>query len=451
MLDSGRWKPGSGDILSLIKRAILLALLLAAAGGLAAQEAQRPFGTLVAEWNRSLTLAEQELSRGVPTDARVAQLKERLAAIQAEALEVHRNAETAIKPLRSRADALGPPPADGDPPEVADIAAQRRELAEQIASFEGRIKQAKLIAQQVDEVSAAIDASRRGRAIEFLLTGYPFPLAPSTLAEALPDVAGLLTTLGRAPGHWWDALSDEQKDNVQLRFGVAFLLSLLLAVILYLVLRRWFHRDPTIELPTYTRRLTCAVAHGLAFGIVPAALFAAFFYRVAKAYSPISGDFAVIVEGICLALIFFILACALPRAALSPSLPNWQVVALPDPVARALTRRITFVAGIFAIDLFFQFWGGHRQASDSFLSLHFLVINSLEAVGILMLLQGWIWHGGKVPPAAPMPEDQEDEVSPAQRREHFVTGLRILLALIAVGAIGASLLGTSAILSAKRS
>ncbi len=418
-----------------------LGVLCLLASNLAAQEVQRPFGKLVEEWNRSIELIQQELGRGDPVDERAAQIKTRLVTIRAEAIPVRRNAEASIKTLRSRVDALGPPPSEEDPPEVADIAAQRQQLDEEIAALTGRVQQVNLILQQVEELTADINARLRGRAIAFLLTSYPLPMAPSTMLAAVPDFFDLVATLVQAPVSWWSELGPNERRAVVTRSSVALVVAVLLVLFLPVILRRKFYRDPNILKPSYTRRFSCAVAWGLAFGIIPAAIFGALFYRVASHRSPIVGEFALIVEAACTALAFFILAWALPRAALAPKLPNWQLIELPVRNARALTRRITFLAAIFSLDLFFQVWGAHWQASDEFLSIFFLVINVLEAVAIVALVQAWLWRRDEEPQAAEAGRGQEEETGERSRAQDLGTALRVTVALIAFAAVGASLIG----------
>ena len=419
----------------------ILGVLCLLAPNVAGQEVQRPFGTLVDEWNRSIGLIQQELGRSDPVNERAIQLKERLAVLRTEAVPVRENAEAAIITLQSRVNALGPPPSESAPPEVADIAAQRQQLGEEIAALTGRVQQVNLILQQADELTAEINARLRGRAIAFLLTSYPLPLAPNTVLAAVPDFFELMAILAHAPPAWWAGLGPNEKRSVLTRLSVGLFLAVVLTLVLRFVLRRWFYRDPEIAQPSYARRFSCAVAWGLAFGIVPAALFGALFYRVAKLNSPITGDFALIVEAACTALVFFILAWALPRAALVPNLPNWQLIVLPAPNARAVTRRITFLAVVFSLDLFFQVWGGHWQASDEFLSLFFLVGNSLEAVAILVLLPGWLWRRSGEPAPAAAPAGTEEETAPRSRTQDAGKAVRGFIALLLCAGVGSSLLG----------
>ena len=84
----------------------LLASFWLAIGLAAAEDPQRPFGTIVEDWNHSLELISQELAQPDLSPERAAKLNERLAAIRAEAEEVRHRSEAQIAPLRQRAEAL---------------------------------------------------------------------------------------------------------------------------------------------------------------------------------------------------------------------------------------------------------------------------------------------------------------------------------------------------------
>jgi small-conductance mechanosensitive channel len=144
-------------------------------------------------------------------------------------------------------------------------------------------------------------------------------------------------------------------------------------------------------------------------------------------------------------LIMIVLAYGLPRAVLAPELPDWRLVELSPTNARAISRRITFLASVLAVELFFSSMSGSLSYSDPFRSVLEFVIAALEAGGVLALVQGRLWLSQ--PPDAP----QTPAVGPAADEQpargassgFFWGGLRLVVSAIALAALGASLVGYS--------
>ena len=422
----------------------LVTVLCLLTGAGAAQETQRPFSAIVGDWNQSLDLAAQEIAQPNLSEERAATLSQRLASIRAEAVQIQARSEEQLEPLRERADALGPPPQEGEPPEDETIAEERRKIAEDITAYETRVKQAALALKRADELANAIKARTRGAQIETLFKRFPLPLAPSTLAVAIPEFFTHLSALVRSPLEWWHGLAPEQRE-LDIFYLPASLAALALAfgLAIRIALRRWFGRDPAIAEPTYARRLVAGVCEGLATGIIPALIFGAILYRVSSEAAIISDLFADAVAALCIMLIFLVLAYALPRAVLAPEQPAWRLVGLSPANAFKINHRITFLASVFAVNLFFTNLDGSLAYSDPFRSLLELVVAALEAAGVLALVHGKLWLTQAVGDAAPQESGAESgqQSSPEPGVGVFWSGLRILISAIAVAAVGAALAG----------
>ncbi|MFQ5466833.1 MAG: mechanosensitive ion channel family protein, partial [Kiloniellaceae bacterium] len=145
----------------------------------------------------------------------------------------------------------------------------------------------------------------------------------------------------------------------------------------------------------------------------------------------ISGLFATVVATFSGVMIMVTLAWAIPKAVLAPDLPAWRLIAIPQKQARAIGRRIVYVATIFAVDLFFAITARDLGVSDELISFYTLVMKSLEAVAILAILQGrlWAWDeeetGAQPEPATPTP-------TPPRRVRHFWPFLRRVVGAVAV-------------------
>ncbi len=423
---------------------ILLATVLLAAGALA-QAPQRPVRFIVDDWNLSLDLINQELTRPELSGDRAQALRKRLTTIRNEAMAAQAKTKAQLKPLRERAKTLGPPPGEDEPPELEAIAEERRKINEEIAGFAGRIKQAELIINRTGELDQVVKARSRGKQIETLLKPFPLPVAPGTVAAAVPEFVAHLTAIARSPLNWWRVLTPAQREDIVIyRFVLVVVLALAIGLGIRFALLRWFGRDPAIESPTYLRRLTAGVSEGLATGIVPALIFGGFLYRLTSEAAIVSGLFAEVVTTACAILIFLVLAFALPRAVLAPELPAWRMVHLTPRGARAINLNITFLAVVFSVDIFFTILHQSLGFSDSLLSLFELVVNTLEAGGVMALMRARLWLGEEAEAAGEAPPAQAEE-EPARAMPAvagpFWTGLRLLIGTVAAAAAATTLAG----------
>jgi small-conductance mechanosensitive channel len=372
---------------------LLLSILwLAGSGPAQAQQTSRPFGKVVEEWNRTFDLVAGETAGPELTESRAEKLKDRLAKIETEAREIKAKAQVEMEPIQGRLDALGPPPGEDDPPEAEEIAEQRRKIGEEITFYEARVKQADLALARAQELQQEITSRTLARSIEQLSERFPFPLAPDTVATAIPEFFRTLALIARSPVEWWGSLNEVQKEQVVFyRFALVVLFAVIFGWGIRRALLHWLGRDPAMQEPSYTRRLTGAISDGLAHGIVPSLILAGFMVRVLSGESLISGRFAEVVVNFCAVTIMFILAWALPRAVLAPDLPAWRLIPVSAPNARRLSRRVTFLAAVFAVDLFLGASSRDLVLSKELVSLYTLFSKILEAGVILALMQGRLW------------------------------------------------------------
>ena len=423
----------------LIAFAICLVCLSTAVG---AQETSRPFGIVMEEWDRSLDFIEQELRKPILPEARSVVLRDRLVKLRAEALEVEADARRALKPLQGQVRALGARPPEGQSPEPEEITERRQMLSENIALLEARVKQAQLVLSRVEQQQKDIQARAYRRLIENLLRVAPVPVAPGTVAKAIPELLGHLGTLVRTPIVWWAGLSPE-KQNLFLfeRAPIVLLITVLIGWLLRFALLRWCGYDPALEQPAYARRLIAAIAEGLAYGIVPAVILAGVWFRLTHEGTLATGLFADVMAAICAAAIFFLLAWALPRAVLAPHLPSWRLVPIKPHNAEVIIRRVTYLAAVVAIDIFFHFATQSLSLSVRYMSFYLFVSSTMEALGVLVLMQARLWESAPIGQA--IEAEGEPAASPPQglSLRPLWTGLRLTIGGVAVAVIPISIIG----------
>ena len=416
----------------------LLGALAPSHGALA--QSEQPFGFQLTEWNQTLSevAADAELSDLTPE--RVNGLRDRLARLRHETLDSRRRAEAALVPLRDRLAALGPAPAEGEPAESPDISAQRAGINEQIAELESRIKQIGLVAARALELDSRLSAHAREQTVEEILKPYPLPVAPSTVAIAVPELFAQSGQLVKAPIAWWGSLSPAERRHILLN---RLMLGLGLAVAIGWALRRLllraFGRDPQRQEPSYTRRVVAAVAEGLADGLIPALILGGILARVASRAGMDSGLFRDMVMAFCISAMIFVLSWAFSRAALAPDLPGWRLENIAPESAKRLTRAISLLAAVYAINLFLVRSTRSLTISDELASLYELVSSVLETALIIYLTRRTLWsHSG--PKTVPADADDVD-TPPDSRRSQFWRLVRIAVRAIAGAAIVAAIIG----------
>jgi hypothetical protein len=308
---------------------VLVATLWAASVAGVVAQPQRPFGTILAEWSRTIDQASQELGRGEIAPERSARLLERLKLIRSEAEDIQDNARDQLGPLRGQLRALGVVPGEGEAPEPGSIATQRSQLQDTIATFEARVRQTELTITRAQELEDRLKSAVRDQALERLLKDFPSPYIPANFLKALPEFLQQLALVAASPLLWWQEFGLDNRQRGHLYgTGLILVLTFLIGWLLRYYLLKWCGHDPANSEPTYARRLLAAIAVGLARGIVPALIFGAILYRFTSESTLVHGLFADVVVALVGVLIFFVLAWALPHAVLAPDLPAWRLTPL---------------------------------------------------------------------------------------------------------------------------
>lgn len=422
---------------------LLVITLVGLAGAVSAQEVSRPFSKIVADWNRTLDNARRYIDEPVHFEQRSREYRLQLNDVRTAAQAAAASAADQIAQQERLLEALGPAPKDGEAAERPEIAAQREKYTEDVAFYRARVSQAELASARAAELSRAIAELSREELWRDLMSTNPSPLTPQTVSRALPDLYRAAAALARTPVVWWRNLSEELRSSLIFLRLPAFLIvaGLVGWGIRYLAVR-FLGRDPQIEEPSYARCLVGAVADAVSRGIFPALILTVILVRITNESTVFTGPFAILLAAACKALILFVLAWALPRAALAPDLPQWRLTVLTPQGARALSHRITLLAALVAINFFvveaLEALPAARALSpeaDALLRFCFLLVN---AIGLLTILQGRLW---RVDEAAARKRGEEDGTPATDRRGHFWTAARALFAVGAVAAVAASAIG----------
>lgn len=415
----------------------------AQSAGQSAGAAGAPAAVPAASWQRSLDLVDQQLSRVDTTAESATRFFEVTAEIRKEAEAAIAALQPRVDSLQRRLDALGPPPGEGEESETPEVAEQRALLREELQQVNGQITQAKLAMVRADELDALIGSLSQRKRFEALFRSYPFPWAPDTWRQGVPEFVAILQEMARSPVEWWQGVSgDERHQALSTRVAVLLALALLGGGVLRFWLIRRFGRDPQVAEPRYGTRLIAAIASAAARGIVPALVFAGLFYIAWSNRTGGESLFWALVMLLFAVMAFFSLAWALPYAVLSPDLPQWRLLPVSPENARRLGRRFTLLAGLFAVQIFMA--EAHRQigVSDAYFSLSVFLLNLPPALLLIETARQRYWSLDRAEAAAErMGAEAEEEDEGSTLESTFWSAIRRLVAVAALFSILASLAG----------
>ncbi|MCB2102397.1 MAG: mechanosensitive ion channel family protein [Rhodobacterales bacterium] len=396
------------------------------------------FEGLVQEWDRVLVDAQTYFADFDANPAEAANKRTLVGGVREQAVRMKTAATEELNSSQQFLDALGPPPAEGEPAEDAGVQEKRAQYTKAIADLKSRIAQSDLAIARVDKILASVSSQARDQLVKETLQRWPVPVLPSVLIKAGLEILALLRDLADVPRAWYMGLDDEGREAVL--FWPPLLVILVLVVLAVVGRRLLLARlgpDPAQVEPTYARRLVAATAVGVARGILPGAFLIGALVWINRPGAVVSGDMLVLSSRVLFALFVFILATALPRAILAPEWPAWRLTDLPPGSTRLISGRVTFLATVIAIDLLLIGIGQIRTTSLEVDSVVTAAMTILEAVGVFLLVRPSLWE----PDAA---DDGDDEAAPdpeKPRHMKFWTVVRNLTSLLAVVSIGAALIG----------
>ncbi len=303
--------------------------------------------------------------------------------------------------------ALGPPPAAGEPAEVPEAAQQRRQLSDELARHKARLGQAEYAITRATALQDQLARLFRADFLAVLFERWPSPLSPGVAVPALGELAGALVSLIRAPLEWYANLSAEQSSQILLHWRMLFFAAALIAgfALRRLALRR-FGPDASLSEPSYARRFIAALATALGEGVLPAALLLAMQLRIRTHTTLITGLAADVLAGLCQSLIAITLITAFSAAILRPKLPGWRLTALTSAASRRLHRRIVLLGTVFAIDLFFRDVATSVTLGEDIKSFYVFVAVSLFTLGLVALTRPAVWEVEPAPASGPIPDGE---------------------------------------------
>ncbi|SIR12632.1 Small-conductance mechanosensitive channel [Paracoccus thiocyanatus] len=260
--------------------ALFLALTLPA---LAQPEQEAPD---FAAWDKLAGQAEQILESGSANDAR-------LQAIRVEVVKWRdrlKNAQNLNAPriatVKDQIAALGPVPPEGEA-EPPEIAARRKELAEQLSTLQAPGLQAVEAHGRADGIVAQIDQTVRARQTFALIRKTPTPLNPANWAPAMAEAAHVGGQVYAETRSRWDRAAGSSDFAERLTVFAGLLLA---ALLLLSRGRRWVDSLPSRLSARASDRSRAALVFGVSLGQIAIPLAGLILFASALVFSGLFGE-----------------------------------------------------------------------------------------------------------------------------------------------------------------
>jgi small-conductance mechanosensitive channel len=371
--------------------AALMALALAA-------QAQGPDGSTedvdLLQWSFRLDLVEAALAKQQVDDALASVLRPTADEIDKAARALREISETRAGEIRGLLEALGPAPADGEPPEETAVAEKRQLLQEQLARQESRLKQSDLVAARAGQFLTKLSERVRAQLAERILSRGPSPLSWAVLERAPGHVRYALGQLAEAPLAAWAPAVAARTSPLP---GWLLLLMLAVALLVVVPLRLWLlrrmRRDHAVLEPSFSRRVLTAISIAIGRGLLPA-LVTGLPLAVVLTGVPERGIAADMVVAALIGATAVILVRGISRAALAPvSTAAWRIAPLTDESALGLHQRIVQLSLVIAMLVFIEYPAErHLEIPEALALFYDFVADTVVAAAILALLPSGLWH-----------------------------------------------------------
>ncbi|TIR60349.1 MAG: mechanosensitive ion channel family protein, partial [Mesorhizobium sp.] len=326
---------------------------------------------------------EKKLSAPDQDDAGLVDIRLQLEDISRAALNSALAFRSRLNDINARIAVLGPPPAQGQPPEPAIVANERAALTAEKAEINAVVASAQNLSIRISGLVDRI-ATLRSQLFRSVLTKR-YELSDALSPQAFSDAHDQFTGLYKAVASW---LTFALKFKFQAMLA-ATLMALALAAVLLIGGRRLFGRifeaDPSVEEPSYLSRLSVAFWSTLLPTVALGAFLAStvFFFNY---YNVLRGDIGEFLNALLSVVAVAFCVNRLTNAALEPRLPNWRLIPVATGPARWLVRLATAMAVVLGFNYFLSVV---NEKMGSPLSL--TIARSFVAtviVGVILILMG---------------------------------------------------------------
>lgn len=377
------WDSPRAWLVLLLMPLLLAALLLAAAPAARAADA---VDTALDTARLQVERIEKRLAGEAPVPgSELAESRRLLLQVQEDADRIAAEQAPELDSARARLAELGPAPEGGG--EAADVAEQRSGLQKTIEALDARIKLARLLVVQSQQLADQAAGQRRDRFRAALFERTESILSPSFWNELRYNAPRDLQRLRQLAGTLADAAA---------RTPAGAWAGLAALVVAVFALRRWLSRRLVAIAAERTpsgrvRRSVYAVAQALLAMLVPGTAA----YALMRGFSwtlPETEPARVLLGSMVGAMCFSAYVAGVGSALLAAKRPSWRLLPLPDEVATGLRWHPTLIGALIFVGWLVQRLGALVQAS---LATE-VAINGMYALALGVLLAHTVRRGERL-------------------------------------------------------
>ncbi|MBU4531030.1 MAG: mechanosensitive ion channel family protein [Hoeflea sp.] len=287
------------------------------------------------------------VAENADNDSALVDLKLELETLARGMLEIGVSLRPRLTEIKARIDELGPVPAEGEPAEPAAIVEERARLSAERARINTLTGRAEGVTVRASELGDRITDARRELFATTLFKRTE--IGPAMLSEALIAIGDEVDDVVRTYGSWmkfvwafkWHAL-----------FGWLFF-ALLAALVFvsgaYRLFGNLIARDPGVEDPPYTSRLSVAFWSTIIPTMAMTALVGAI-YVLAGSFAILRPDVAPVISSLLAVIVAVFFVSKLARGILSPRMPAWRLVDVSNSGARVLYLLVVALVAVNGLD-----------------------------------------------------------------------------------------------------
>lgn len=328
---------------------------------------------------------ERRIEANATDDSRLVEIRLQLEELGANLLSNAVAFRPRLSEINARIEQLGPPPAEGQPPEPDVVSQERQALTAEKAGINAVLGQAESLSIRVNGLIERIGTMRRDLFQNLLTRRYD-------ISSAL--VGEVTQAMAAEAGEFYRTVSSWLRFVVQFKLRpmlTATFFALLAAAVLLIGGRRLFGRvfepDAEVSEPTYLSRLSLAFWSTL-LPTAAVGVFLAVTYLLFDYFAVLRGDIGAMLRALCIVVGIVFFVNRLAKAVLSPDLPNWRLIPVETRAAWPLVALVSATAFFAGADYFlskvFEIMGS---------PLALTVGESLAAtliIGVLVILVGLV-------------------------------------------------------------